>query len=169
MSNQEGQQPTEPLWANTPGGTSTDTLPHEHTSSTPPTEPVPQWYGLPQIPAGPAAPSSTQNQGNHRPRNRRRIAELTAVASLAALLASGGTYAAAQLASQDTQPPSAASSSASLGRGSDSAPVVQGNPTAPDWAATAQTVSPSVVSTPRRRVPVRRKAPASSSTKSGMS
>ncbi|KGN30635.1 peptidase [Knoellia sinensis KCTC 19936] len=67
------------------------------------------------------------------------------MAALTAALASGGTYAATQLGSQDTQNPSSASSSPSLGRGSGSAPVTQGNPQAPNWTATAAAVSPSVV------------------------
>ncbi len=63
---------------------------------------------------------------------------------LAALLASGGTYAAAQL-TDGTQTSSLASSS-TLGRGTNSAPVVQADATNPNWTATAAAVSPSVVS-----------------------
>jgi putative serine protease PepD len=137
MSNQDGPQTSEPSW------TRTGTAVIDHA----PSQSAPHWYGLPQNPVGPAAvTSSTQPQGNPRPKGRRRIAELSAVASLAALLASGGTYAAAQLTSQDTQPPSAASSSATLGRGTDSAPVIQADAAVPNWTATAAAVAPSVVS-----------------------
>jgi putative serine protease PepD len=69
---------------------------------------------------------------------------MTAVALLAALLASGGTYAATQL-DADSQSSSAASSSSSLGRGTDRGPVVQANPMNPNWTATAAAVAPSVV------------------------
>ena len=79
-----------------------------------------------------------------QPGARRRWTELTAVAALAAILASGGTYAAGQL-SDETQASSTASSSA-LGRGTNAAPVVQADPTNPNWTATAAAVSPSVVS-----------------------
>jgi putative serine protease PepD len=68
---------------------------------------------------------------------------MTAVALLAALLASGGTYAATQL--DDSQSPSAASSSSSLGRGTDPGPVTQADPSNPNWTATAAAVAPSVV------------------------
>ncbi len=108
---------------------------------------APQWFetsgGAGRPPMPPAPPSQQQRPG---PSNARRVGELSVVAVLAAALASGGTYAATQLGSQDSQTPSAASSSSSLGRGSDSAPVVQANPNSPNWTETAAAVSPSVVS-----------------------
>jgi putative serine protease PepD len=67
------------------------------------------------------------------------------VAALTAALATGGTYAATQLGLQDTQTPSAAASSSSLGRGASNAPVSQTNAESPNWTATAAAVSPSVV------------------------
>jgi putative serine protease PepD len=67
------------------------------------------------------------------------------VAVLAAVLASGGTYAATQL-DANSQTSSTAGSSSSLGRGTtDQAPVKQANPNNPNWTATASAVSPSVV------------------------
>ncbi|WP_235529233.1 trypsin-like peptidase domain-containing protein [Phycicoccus sp. Root101] len=98
-----------------------------------------------QPPAGPPPPAHTRDGAEPaQPGNRRRWTELTAVAALAALLASGGTYAAAQL-TDGTQSSSTASSS-TLGRGADAAPVVQADATNPNWTATAAAVSPSVVS-----------------------
>ena len=63
---------------------------------------------------------------------------------LAALLASGGTYAAAQLTDGRRPPPRPVATT--LGRGTDSAPVVQADATNPNWTATAAAVAPSVVS-----------------------
>ena len=79
------------------------------------------------------------------PPKRRGVGQLTAVAVLAALLASGGTVAAASY--WDADPQAAATTSATTPLGSNaSAPVKQGSATAPDWTATASVVSPSVVS-----------------------
>ncbi|MEP6856345.1 MAG: trypsin-like peptidase domain-containing protein [Pedococcus sp.] len=95
--------------------------------------------------AGTVTPTLTrEGAAPAQPGNRRRWIELTAVAVLAALLASGGTYAAGQL-SDETQTSSTASSSA-LGRATNAAPVVQADATNPNWTATAAAVSPSVVS-----------------------
>ena len=62
---------------------------------------------------------------------------------LAALLASGGTYAAAQLG--DSSQPSSTANTSTLGRGADTGPVVQADATNPNWTATAAAVAPSVV------------------------
>jgi putative serine protease PepD len=102
-------------------------------------------YGAPQTPAGPPPPASPREGAEHaQPAKPRRWAELTAVAALAAVLASGGTYAATQL-DGSTQTSSTASSSSSLGRGTDEAPVKQADPNNPNWTTTASAVSPSVV------------------------
>jgi putative serine protease PepD len=61
---------------------------------------------------------------------------------LAALLASGGTYAAAQLG--DGSQPSSTANASTLGRGADTGPVVQADATNPNWTATAAAVAPSV-------------------------
>ncbi|KGN36636.1 S1C family serine protease [Knoellia subterranea] len=137
-----------------PAGVATQTLPQPtaHTSSAPqPTHPAPTtWYGAhepagPVFPPPPAPGAAPQQQPEPQPRQRRRVGELFAVAALTAALASGGTYAATQLGSQDSQTPSATSSSSSLGRGSSTAPVSQSNPQSPNWTDTAAAVSPSVV------------------------
>ena len=97
-----------------------------------------------QPPAGPPPSLPTENGAEPaQPAKRRRWTELTAVAALAAVLASGGTYATTQLA--DSQSSSAANSS-TLGRGTASGPVVQADASAPNWTATAAAVAPSVVS-----------------------
>lgn len=102
-------------------------------------------YGARQTPAGPPPPASPRDGAEHaQPAKPRRWTELTAVAALAAVLASGGTYAATQL-DGSTQTSSTASSSSSLGRGTDQAPVKQADPNNPNWTTTASAVSPSVV------------------------
>jgi putative serine protease PepD len=144
----------------TPGWTNTEATP-------PPQEghSAPQWftsatgqplYGAGQAPFGPAQdpsgsgqpplPPTRPSHNGKRPSNGRRIGELSVVAVLAAALASGGTYAATQLGSQDTQYPSTAASSSSLGRGTDASPVVQADTNNPNWTQTAAAVTPSVVS-----------------------
>ncbi|HEV7145676.1 MAG TPA: trypsin-like peptidase domain-containing protein [Pedococcus sp.] len=98
-----------------------------------------------QPPAGPPPSVPTRDGAEPaQPGNRRRWTELTAVAALAAILASGGTYAATQLGN-DSQTSSAVSAS-TLGRGTDAGPVVQANANTPNWTATAAAVAPSVVS-----------------------
>ena len=142
------QHPT-PQWYSPRGGTATDPTP-QGTGSHPtaPIPTVPSSLAAPPPPQGPFGPTGPSgSQGRPSPQSgRRRTAELTAVAVLAALLSSGGTIAAARLWPDDTQTSSGASSSQQLGRGSDTAPVKQADASAPDWAATAGAVSPSVVS-----------------------
>ena len=125
----------------TPPWTSNDTAPLPREAHT-----APQWFDSPGSAQPPLPPAPPVRQDGPRPSNRRRIGELSAVAVLAAALASGGTYAATQLGSTDAQTPSAASSSSSLGRGTGTTPVVQADPNSPNWAATAAAVAPSVVS-----------------------
>ncbi len=135
------QHPT-PQWYSPQGGTQTVPRPDGSYGApahpqTPPTAPPPH---------GPLGPTGQPGSGSPSPRSgRRRTAEITAVAVLAALLSSGGTLAAARLWN-DTQTPSSASSSAQLGRGTDQGPVTQAAANAPNWTATADAVSPSVVS-----------------------
>ena len=108
-------------WYNTPAGGSGSDGSHGY----PPPTPAP-------------APKAKPNRG---------VGQLTAVAVLAAVLASGGTYAATRYV---TPAPSASIGQTSAGTGtqsSGSAPqVIQGSATAPDWTATAKAVAPSVVS-----------------------
>jgi putative serine protease PepD len=97
-----------------------------------------------QPPAGspPSAPSTWGGAEPAQPGNRRRWVELTAVAALAAVLASGGTYAATQLTSSPQSPTASSTGLAS----NSSAPVSQADANSPNWTATAAAVSPSVVS-----------------------
>ncbi|MFC7491211.1 MULTISPECIES: S1C family serine protease [unclassified Knoellia] len=136
-----------------PDGAVTQSLPQHVASDSPfsqPGHPAPTtWYGAhepsgPVFPPPPASGAAPQNPGP-QPRQRRRVGELFTVAALTAALASGGTYAATQLGSQDAQNPPTASSSTSLGRGASTAPVSQTDPQSPNWTATAAAVSPSVV------------------------
>ena len=135
------QHPT-PQWYTPHGGTQAPPRPegaYAHTA------PIPSTSSTPAPPSGPFGPTGPSGSGSPSPRSgRRRTAEITAVAVLAALLSSGGTIAAARLW-DDTQTPSAASSSTQLGRGTDQGPVTQADATNPNWAATATAVSPSVV------------------------
>ncbi|WP_404384954.1 trypsin-like peptidase domain-containing protein [Knoellia locipacati] len=133
--------------------TATQTLPQqstgEHAASQQAQPASTTWYGAHE-PAGPVfppppSPSAAPQGSRPEPRPRRRVGELFTVAALTAALASGGTYAVTQLGSQDAQTPSAASSSSSLGRGAQTAPVSQSDPQSPNWTATAAAVSPSVV------------------------
>jgi putative serine protease PepD len=107
-----------------------------------------EWFRTPAAGSG--------NGGGHEPhppaapapgpkaRPSRGIGQLTAVALLAAALASGGTYAATRAATP-AAPVAAASTTTQNGTGT--APqVIQGSATAPDWTATAKAVAPSVVS-----------------------
>lgn len=101
---------------------------------------------IPQLPSG-APATATSPAAGPQPGRSHRLAELTAVAVLAALLASGGTYAATRVESSAPQTPSTATSSSNPGRGSGSSgPVVPVAGSAPDWTATATAVTPSVVS-----------------------
>ncbi|WP_299445780.1 trypsin-like peptidase domain-containing protein [uncultured Phycicoccus sp.] len=149
----ENSPGTTPQWYTPHGGTATTERPtapgspaappHDHPSTpgapTPPTAPPP--VSGPFGPSGPSGPQGSPPSGS----GRRRTAEITAVAVLAAVLSSGGTLAATRLW-DDAQTPSAAqSSSTQLGRGTDQAPVQQADAANPDWAATAAAVSPSVV------------------------
>ncbi|MDF2145543.1 trypsin-like peptidase domain-containing protein [Knoellia sp. p5-6-4] len=132
-------------WAS-PSGSPTG-YPTTHPGSPSPygAEPAHAAFGAPQSPAGPPPPASPREGAEHaQPAKPRRWAELTAVAALAAVLASGGTYAATQL-DGGAQTSSTASSSSSLGRGTDQAPVQQADAANPNWTATAAAVSPSVV------------------------
>ena len=105
----------------------------------------PAYPPLTPPPAGPPPSFPTRDGAEPvQPGKRRRLTELTAVAALAALLASGGTYAAVQLG--DSSQASSPASTSSLGRGADAGPVVQADATNPNWTATAAAVAPSVVS-----------------------
>ena len=124
------QQPTQPLWYG------------EHARMSQPPQPGPQ------SPAEPPPPVWTQAGAEHaQPAKPRRWTEITAVAVLAALLASGTTYAVTRGDSGGASTTTAAQSSApQSGQATNPAPVAQGNAYAPNWSATAKAVAPSVVS-----------------------
>jgi putative serine protease PepD len=118
---------------------------------------APLWYEqtqtqtLPQFPAystagqqaqgsHPSGASSPSGSGPRQPGRPRRLSELGAVALIAAVLASAGTYAVTRTdaaVSPSARTPASTSSAA--------APVVQADASAPNWSVTAGAVSPSVV------------------------
>ena len=124
---------------------------HGPVPPTPEQHTQPLWYGdptrppadatSPQSPVGPPPPVWTQAGAESAREGRpRRLVELVSVAVLAAVLASGTTYAVTRTDAGAT----ASTTSTSTGA-APSAPVVQANPSAPDWAATSKAVVPSVV------------------------
>ena len=156
---QPPQQPTTPVWFGqtqeiTTPDDRTQELPRDHAAlglpgvagdrTLPAAGAHPAYPPLSQPPAGPPPSFPTRDGAEPvQPGKRRRLTELTAVAVLAALLASGGTYAAVQLA--DGSQSSSTASPSTLGRGADAGPVVQASATNPNWTATAAAVAPSVV------------------------
>jgi putative serine protease PepD len=133
------QHPT-PQWFTPSGGTTTAP---RHDAAGAPTS-VPYTSSTPPPPMGPVGPlGQPLPQPEPKPARRRGAGQLTAVAVLAALLASGGTAAAGHYWPQDAATTTA--STTALGSNA-AAPVKQGTASAPDWTATASVVSPSVVS-----------------------
>jgi putative serine protease PepD len=104
----------------------------------------PDWYGTPATGGYPTYPPTTPTP-TPAPKAKpgRGLGQITAVAILAAALASGGTYAATRYA---TPAPSSSPAATTQSNGSTSPQVIQGNAAAPDWTATAKAVGPSVVS-----------------------
>lgn len=109
-----------------------DTSPLPHPDAT-------QTHGT--YPAGPPSPVAAPPPPR-RGHGLRRVGELSAVALLAAALASGGTYAATTLA-DDGSPVMHQTSTLPA---SSTLPVSQAQQSAPDWQAVARTVAPGVVS-----------------------
>ncbi|HEU4331551.1 MAG TPA: trypsin-like peptidase domain-containing protein [Lapillicoccus sp.] len=110
-------------------------------------QPRTDWYGTPSTGGNggyptypPATPTPTPAP---KAKPNRGLGQMTAVAILAAALASGGTYAATRYASPA---PSSSPAATTQSNGSTSPQVIQGNAAAPDWTATAKAVAPSVVS-----------------------
>jgi putative serine protease PepD len=97
----------------------------------------------PQVPAGPGPAALTQ-PGARPPQSGRprRLAEAGVIALVAAVLASAGTYAVTRT---DIASSPAAQTSASTSAPTSASPVLQANPSAPNWSVTAGVVSPSVV------------------------
>lgn len=133
------QNPT-PQWYAPRGGTTTDPRPVGTFGQ--PTEPVPTWPPAPPAPPGP--PSVPAMTTPPAPKRGRRLAELTAVAVITGLIASGSTLAVTG-AYDGTDAATTTGTSQSLGRDTDTAPVIQADGSAPNWTATASAVSPSVV------------------------
>jgi putative serine protease PepD len=114
------------------------------------TQQIPQggYYSQSAPPAPPAPPTPPLGEGSRpAPKRDNRFGQTVGVALLAAVLASGGTYAATQLGGQSTATGSTPAATATTNPNQNSSPtVVQGNASAPDWAAVSAAVSPSVVS-----------------------
>ena len=99
----------------------------------------------PPTPPGPPVPPTGEGNKPTPPHQERgRLAQTVGVALLAAVLASGGTYAVTQL--QEDGSGSSTTTSSATTNSSSSPTVIQGNASAPDWTAVAKAVSPSVVS-----------------------
>jgi putative serine protease PepD len=113
------------------------------------TQRIPQGgdYYNQSAPPPPPASGSGQQTPPPPPRKDRRVGQTAVTAVLAAVLASGGTYAVTQYAGQDTATPTTSSSSTTQGSTQGSSPtVIQGNASSPDWTAVAKAAAPSVVS-----------------------
>lgn len=117
------------------------TYPHDTTQTIPTS---PQHEPIQPGPEQPTPPPGTAFTRPTEPR-RRRLAELTGVALLSAVLASGGTYAVTQ-ATDAATPAQSTTTQQTSADGTVTSPVVQGAAGEVDWAAVAKAVSPSVVS-----------------------
>ena len=124
---------TQPLWYGEP---SRQQAPHTGASPYQAGHPAP---GEP--PTSPWSQPAANPAAEARPR-RRRWTEITSVAALAAVLASGTTYA---VTHGDVTADTPTASTTSTNQLNQTAPVAQANPQAPNWSATAGAVSPSVV------------------------
>lgn len=116
------------------------TYPHDITQTIP-TPPEPEQTQ--PAPGQPTPPPGTAFVRAPEPR-RRRFAELTGIALLSAVLASGGTYAVTQ--ATDQSPAQTTTTQQASSDGTVTSPIVQGAAGEVDWAAVAKAVSPSVVS-----------------------
>jgi putative serine protease PepD len=126
---EDGSQPTAPLWYEQ---TQTQMPPPQY----PPYSPV-----VPQVPAQPGPAGFTQPGAKPTgPGRPRRLAEAGVIALVAAVLASAGTYGLTR-----TDVASAPTALTSASTTTSASPVLQANPSAPNWAVTAGAVSPSVV------------------------
>ena len=113
------------------------------------TQQIPQggYYSQSSPPMPPAPPTPPLGEGSRpAPKRESRLGQTVGVALLAAVLASGGTYAATQLGDQGTASATTSASSTTNQNQGSSPTVVQGNATAPDWSAVSAAVTPSVVS-----------------------
>jgi putative serine protease PepD len=121
----DASQQTAPLW-------------YDHTQA----QPQHTAYSpvIPQTPAEARPAAFAQPGAPTRSTRPPRLAELGAVALVAAILASTGTYA---LTRQNAEPSPATRTSTS--QTTSSSPVLQADASAPNWSVTAGAVSPSVV------------------------
>ncbi|MFC7595701.1 S1C family serine protease [Terrabacter sp. GCM10028922] len=114
------------------------------------TQQIPQggYYSQSTPPAPPAPPTPPLGEGSRPdPKRDRRFGQTMGTALLAAVLASGGTYAATQLGEPSTATSTTPAATATTNPNQNSSPtVVQGNASSPDWSAVAAAVAPSVVS-----------------------
>jgi putative serine protease PepD len=114
------------------------------------TQQIPQggYYSQSAPPAPPAPPTPPLGEGSRPdPKRDRRFGQTIGTALLAAVLASGGTYAATQLGEPSTATSTTPAATATTNPNQNSSPtVVQGNASSPDWSAVAAAVAPSVVS-----------------------
>jgi putative serine protease PepD len=114
------------------------------------TQQIPQadYYSQSAPTSPPAPPTPPLGVGSRpAPKRDRRLGQTVGVALLAAVLASGGTYAVTQLDGQGTATGTNPAATSTTTANQNSSPtVVQGNATAPDWGAVAAAVAPSVVS-----------------------
>jgi putative serine protease PepD len=109
------------------------------------TQRIPQGddYYSKSAPPPPPPSQPAQESGPTPPRKDRHVGQTAVTALLAAVLASGGTYAVTQYTSQGTTSSTATTTTTNQGS---SPTVIQGNGSTTDWAAVASAVSPSVVS-----------------------
>ena len=113
------------------------------------TQQIPQgdYYSQSAPPAPPAPPTPPLGEGSRpAPKHDRRVGQTAVTALLAAVLASGGTYAVTQLGDTGTTSSTPTATATTNPNQNSSPTVVQGNASAPDWTAVAAAVAPSVVS-----------------------
>src|SRR6476469_7295003 len=137
---------TQPLWTGSPGNETRAWFAPDEPSAV---DSDATWPGYPG--ASMARGEEVRNDDWFRPapppavapkaKPNRGLGQMTAVAILAAALASGGTYAATRYA---TPAPSSSPVATTQSNGSSSPQVIQGSASAPDWTATAKAVAPSV-------------------------
>lgn len=121
----------EPWWAAAPSAAAQPVVPAPVPAPAPVAAPAP---GAAYPPSAPPI------------REKRRFGDLLVVGLLSAGLASGGTYAATRtLAAPATTQPATTASAPAAPTAAAQAPAFQADGSAPDWTATAQAVSPSVV------------------------
>lgn len=104
------------------------------------------WFDVPPPPAAAGVtPSGAAHRESPLPGRGRRLTELSLVALLAATLAAGGTYAATTAGGLASSPQPPSSTLTGTQSGTTVTPVGQVDPPNPNWAATAEAVTASVV------------------------